>query len=437
VKVGGMNSTARAFDRLVVPPRRYCPTKPEKSPDPLQERLAGVVHESVVSMLDPRRLNALALDLGVVVRERDHNAGLLTCALVLSAIERQTDTSGRWLDAQRVYENLGGPVTGRTSFRDRVRSLEPVLRELLRRRMVELANQAETEAMRGRLKHFADLVIPDGCGFKLASVLSGVFPGTGNPAELKLHAVYSVKQAMASVTQSAGRVHDNDEFWPEWQKDVLYIWDLGFNDMTRFIDAVKAGSQVLQRLKSKANPVVTAWYDADGTPHALAHEDGTPMCLDDACQFMVPSSGSLDFDVLITDAQGRTAVARIVCVPFNGEDRYYLTTLPREIFTPSDCAELYRVRWEVELFFRNWHGALRMDDVHRLRHPMSLQVAILSSLLAACLGRDIHAGLERLSLEADTEQDAPPTGAFPPRAASRVRADQLGSPLGQQRAKHP
>jgi hypothetical protein len=402
----------------------------------LQERLAGVVHESVVRLLDPRRLNALAIDLGVVVRERDHNAGLLVCALVLSAIERQTDTSGRWLDAQRVYEDLGGPVTGRTSFRDKVRSLEPVLRELLRRRMVELANDAETETTRGRLKHFADLMIPDGCAFKLASVLSGVFPGTGNPAELKLHAVYSVKQAMASTTQTAGRVHDNDGFWPKWEKGVLYLWDLGFNDMTRFIDASKAGSHVLQRLKSKANPVVTAYYDQDGTCHELANGDGTPVYLDDACQFMVASDGPLDFDAIVSDPQGRTEKSRIVCVPFNGEDRYYLTTLPRDIFTSSDCAELYRVRWEVELFFRNWHGALRMDDVHRLRHPISLQVAILSSLLAACLGRDIHAGLERLSLEVDTEEDEPLDAAFFPRAANRDRANQLGSPQGQRQASH-
>jgi len=218
-----------------------------------------------------------------------------------------------------------------------------------------------------------------------------------------------------SVTQTAGRVHDNDEFWPQWERDALYIWDKGFNDMDRFVEAVKAGAHVLQRLKSKANPVVTAFYDADGTRHALMHEDGTAMHLDDACQFMAPSSGQLDFDAIITDSLGRSVQARIVCVPFEGEDSYYLTTLPRNIFTPSDCAELYRVRWEVELFFRNWHGALRMDDVHRLRHPVSLQVAILSSLLAACLGRDIHAGLERLNvLDTELQEDEPLAAAFFP-----------------------
>jgi hypothetical protein len=52
----------------------------------------------------------------------------------------------------------------------------------------------------------------------------------------------------------------------------------------------------------------------------------------------------------------------VVCVPFGGQDRYYLTTLPRAIFTPQDVAEPYRIRWEVELFFRGWRGAMSLDE---------------------------------------------------------------------------
>ena len=55
----------------------------------------------------------------------------------------------------------------------------------------------------------------------------------------------------------------------------------------------------------------------------------------------------LDLDVEIEDNKGRVVQARVVCVPFGGQDRYYLTTLPRAIFTPHDIAELYRIRWEV------------------------------------------------------------------------------------------
>jgi hypothetical protein len=67
-------------------------------------------------MLDPIWIEAMAEDMGVVQRHRVHDAGLLTCALILSALERQSDAEGRWLDAASIYRELGGPDSGMTSI---------------------------------------------------------------------------------------------------------------------------------------------------------------------------------------------------------------------------------------------------------------------------------------------------------------------------------
>lgn len=187
-----------------------------------------------------------------------------------------------------------------------------------------------------------------------------------------------------SVELSAGNVHDRDGFWPaRWESGALYIGDLGYNSHKRFIDAVVGGAFVLQRLKEGSNPVVVASYGPTGARRAVTGDDGRSMRLLDACQFgWVHHQRVLGLDVELTDER-RSVLARVVCVPFGGQDRYSLTTLPRDVFTPHDVAELYRVRWEVELFFRNWKGAVRLDEVRRLEHPVSLQVAITCSLLAA------------------------------------------------------
>jgi len=402
-----------APEALFVPPRLDRAFQPERKPDPLRERLATVVENATLSMLDPDRIQAMATDMGVIKLRRVHHMGLLVSSLVLSALERQSDTSGRWLDAQTVYNQIGGPLAGKTSFRNKTRQIAPVMREMLKRRMKELAEKTDDFELRGRLKAFSNVLIPDGCAFKLASVLSGYFPGTGNPAELKLHAVYCVKTGMAEVTQSAGRMHDNEGFAPAtWERGALYIWDLGYNDTGRLVDAIQAGAIPLQRLKSDANPVVLARWDKEGKRHVVAYEDGRPMRLTEATQLDELAQGSFDLDVELRDVNNRRQLARVVCVPFECEDRYYLTTLPRDIFTPFDVAELYRIRWEVELFFRNWHGALRMDDVHRLRHADSVQAHIAASLLAAALARDIHAGLARIS--ASNGDAAPSCVAIPP-----------------------
>jgi putative transposase len=383
---------------FVVPPLRRA-LRSEQALDPLREQLAAVVERSAVEMLDPDVIAAQAEDMRLVERQRVHHAGLLIDALILSALQRSTDTQGRWLDAQRTYESIGGARSGKTSFRNNVRKLVPLMNRMLRRRLKKLAERTPDTELRGRLMHFADVLVPDGCAFKLAASLSGVYAGTGTDAELKLHAVHSVRAGGAvSVEPSAGSTHDSDGFWPErWEKGALYLWDLGFESKERFIDATLAEAHVLQRLKSSSNPVVLASYGPTGHGRPVVDDLGQALRLEEACASgALHAQHVLDLDVRIRDANGRSIVARVVCVPFGGEDRYYLTTLPRAIFTPHDIAELYRVRWEVERMFRGWRGALRLDEVIRLSHPKSIIAAVTASLLAATLAQDITRELNAL-----------------------------------------
>ncbi len=112
------------------------------------------------------------------------------------ALQRSTDTQGRWLDGQRTYESIGGEHSGKTSFRNNIRKLVPLMNRMLRRRLHTLAERTHDNELRGRLKQFADVLVPDGCAFKVAAALSGIYPGTGTAAEFKLHAVHSVRAAV-------------------------------------------------------------------------------------------------------------------------------------------------------------------------------------------------------------------------------------------------
>jgi hypothetical protein len=76
----------------------------------------------------------------------------------------------------------------------------------------------------------------------------------------------------------------------------------------------------------------------------------------------------------------------------------------RDVF--SSIAELYRMRWEVELFFRGWKGALRLDEIKRLQHPVSLDAAITASLLAATLAQKITVAVNELERRAADEAEA-------------------------------
>jgi hypothetical protein len=401
---------------LAVLPRLHRRLKSEPAPDPLREHIAAAVELCAVKLLDPDRLEAIAEDMGLVQKKRVHHAGLIVCAVILSSFQRSTDTQGRWLDAQRLYEAIGGPRATRESFHKQVVKLAPLMRVLVRRRFDDMTARASRNHLRGRLAHFADVLIPDGCGFKLAKALSGMYTGTGVPAQMKLHAVYSVAAGdSVSAKTTAGSVHDSDEFWPEWEAGALYIWDLGYQGVDRFVDAAVSGAHVLQRLKDNHNPQVLASYGPTSARRALDDGEGGPVRLEQALAFgLVHKQAVLDLDVRLVDRNRRALTARVVCVPFEGEDRYYLTTLPREIFSPHDVAELYRIRWEVELLFRGWKGAMRLDEVRRLQTQASLETAVSASLLAASFSRDLAFEFERLSHQGI---NTAPDGAFPPSAA--------------------
>ena len=394
---------------MSTPPRLHVsavsrPRRSELPAQALRTQLAEVIEADALALLDPARIEALAEDMRVTERSRVHHPGLVVGSLILSAFQQPSDTGGRWLDAQAVHRQIGGVRSSKTGYRNYVRKMVPVLRTLLKRRMKQLVEQTEGSELKGRLRQFSDVLVPDGCAFKLAACLLGVWPGTGTPAELKLHAVYSFRTDMADVSISAGRVHDNKGFAPKtWKKGALYIWDLGFDDIDRFVDAVLSEAIPLQRLKSNANPRVVAFYDENGERCEAVDGDGREMRLNDATLVFPAKTGAFEMDALLTDSKGRTVTARIVCVPHQGEDHYFMTMLPREAFTSFDVAELYRLRWEVELFFRSWHGALRMDAVHRLRHRQSILAHVYASLLGMTLVRGIHTGLERLQAQHDRE----------------------------------
>jgi len=376
----------------------------------LRARVAAVIEQSACALMDPDLIEARAEDLRLVERQRVHNVGLVVCGLILSAMQRSTDTQGRWLDAQRTYEDIGGAESGRTSFRDQGIKMVPVLRELLQRRLAAFAAAPDRPELRGRLRDFADVIIPDGCAFKLASALSNVYTGTGQPAELKLHAVYSVRAGgVTSATPTAGSVHDSEGFWPaKWERGALYLWDLGYVSNERFVAAASAGAHVLQRLKSGANPVVVASYGPTGARREVLDVDDGTLRLDPACAHgAVHHQRVLDLDVEITDEARNTVLARVVCVPFGGEDRYYLTTLPRAIFTAHDVAEMYRIRWEIEMFFRGWKGALRLDEVRRLRDPLAIEALVTASLIAATLTQQITVATNELERLAAVEAVSP------------------------------
>jgi hypothetical protein len=361
-------------------------------------RVSALLGDRFAWFLSPVRIKAIAEDLRVLHRQRDLDLGIVVVAVILSAFSRSSDTEGRVRDAFAIYREIDTTISvADEAFRKAMMRSAEVLLHLLLERTQELAKREGLPPLRGRLSFFTDLVSTDATSFKLASALADGLPGSGSSAALKLHGVYSERaQVATSVEATEGSAHDSPHFRPVWLAGVLYLWDLGYNDYARVVEAHLAGAFFVQRLKDKANVRMLAWYDAEGKRHLVPRgpRGGLPH-MNEVLEETeaLHHGGALDLDIVLDGktAEGDPAVCvlRVVCVPTEGQDRYYLTDLPREHFSPCDVAELYGARWEVELLYKDWQGGCRLDEVTRLSNLDTLRAVIYGGLLAHLLSREV------------------------------------------------
>ena len=404
---------------------RQPPVRAKRDTQALQEaavgRVAAVLGDRFAWFLSPVRIKAIAEDLRVLRRQRDLDLGIVVVSVILSAYSRSSDVEGRVRDAFAIYREIDTAIdVVDEAFRKAMMRSADVLLHLLQERTLELAPLEGRPALRGRLSFFKDLVSTDSTSFKLARALAAGLPGSGSPAALKLHGIYSERAQIATrVEATEGSAHDSPHFHPDWLAGALYLWDLGYNDYARVVEAHLAGAFFVQRLKDKANLRMLAWYDSQGARHLVPRgpRGALPLMNEVLAETeALHHGGTLDLDLVL---DGKTAegypvacVLRVVRVPTEGGDRFYLTDLPRAHFSPCDVAEIYGARWEIELLYKDWQGGCRLDEVTRLSNLDTLRAVIYGGLLAHLLSREIAQAANDMTKDESNAYDAPGDDTF-------------------------
>jgi hypothetical protein len=75
----------------------------------------------------------------------------------------------------------------------------------------------------------------------------------------------------------------------------------------------------------------------------------------------------------------------------DGDPQVFITSLPRNAFSREDIIELYRRRWEVELFFRLEKGTYLGHDQFHARNPDGVRQEVFALLLFVALSRTLMA----------------------------------------------
>ena len=266
-----------------------------------------------------------------------------------------------------------------------IKFLQGVIEELIKMRIHE-----ELPAkVKSKLNYFKRVIIEDSTHIKLNEKLSKYYPGNRNwdgkddKAILKIQAAYElIRNRFVRFSITNYRKNDlgySEKILEIAQRGDLIIRDLGYFILKVFMELKANGIYFISRMKKRVN--------------IISKQDKRVIDL----AKMLRKRGSLDMDVFIGDED--MVPARLIAFPVEKEvaserrrklnrqrdSRYkpskenlyllgweiFITNVDKEIFDSKDIANLYFLRWRIEIIFKSWKTHLRItaisEDKNRIR----------------------------------------------------------------------
>ena len=265
-------------------------------------------------------------------------------------------------------------------------------------RLVASVVESAGLALSGALAQFSDVRVYDGTGQRVPPRGRERLPGcSAGKAGSKWLMGYSIKTGLLEHGECAAETASETPLWrklvPSFTRDVLYLFDLGFFERKLFADAQTAGAHVLMRLKKSAKVRVTGHF-SDGSFGPIPRWS-LPYYLT-----AVSRRKGTVFDLDVLWGQGKETIAlRLVGVAHSSSVvRWYLTTVPRDLLVATQVIQAYRLRWLIELLFREIKQAADLGrsftaDLHAVEAmtygAMLAHVLVRSLRIQAALDNEI------------------------------------------------
>jgi putative transposase len=335
------------------------------------------VREVFETILPPQDIERLCMQCGVIERQRKLHLGMLVRAMVMAA---GTPGGAYQADILRSYLDFAVPRVARSAFyRWFDEPLEQFMAALADRALVYArAQQVDLSGILGEVK---DWYIVDSTTVTVRDALRDEFPGTGEYAAVKVHKVLSVGcGAPVRYHFSPAREHDSrhlqiDESW----RGCGLLADLAYASLARLRACNEYRVRFVIRLKDNWKPKVDHIARGHVTQEFFP---GTDLDALIAERILVLDGRAIDADVRVGNPKHPLHL-RLIGVHTPKGYCFFLTNLPPRI-GPRQVADLYRVRWEVELSIKLDKSVHRLDQVDAER-PCSVKTLLHASLIASII----------------------------------------------------
>ena len=353
------------------------------------------------SLLSFEELETTARETKALTRVRKLHPIMMLEAMLATAGR----SSGRLADALRYLEREHGIKVHRASFYKRLDADFAQFVHVVMERVLASRAAGEHPKLRGVLEGFRDLWAWDSTTVTLRHALAKVFSKGGETGEAgaKLHAAVSLRHhAIIRPKLTAQKMHDarGIDLGTDFA-DVLVLLDRGYSGHKLFAAIEGGGGMFVTRLKTSTNPTIAAVHRAAKNAQA-AHG----LSLDEALeQGLLPMHDVVDLDVDLSLGNKAPLSARVVGLPVQHEGKtvtwWYLTNLPRARYAPELLRDLYRLRWQIELLWKQLKSRFRLDDVEALTEHnvrVTMEAAVLAHALSLGVMDAVTTRTERKTL---------------------------------------
>jgi hypothetical protein len=271
-----------------------------------------------------------------------------------------------------------------------------LMRQVFEAMMSGLCAQVLKPAKDGPFQRFKDIIIHDGTSFALHDHLVESFPGRFtkvSPAAVELHTTLSLfYDNFTCVTAAPDRESERDFApSPSELREKLFLADSGF-DSTPFMQEIEQESgHFLIRLRACLDPWVKRIHHSGSRYRAW---EGRRLS---AVLQQLPKGKRHDLDVECRDGWR----ARLV-LKWGGPEHGWIrliTNLARTDFDVVEILRVYRLRWQVELYYKELKSYANLHAFCTSK-PHIAEGLIWAALCAAFLKRYIAHACQRTSRDA-------------------------------------
>ncbi len=323
----------------------------------------------VTRLLPADLIERLATKHDLFKRRRTIHIVPLVWCLVLATLATPNESIGQW--HRFLLTVTRWRLKARSSFYDRLSpQLAALFKDLLHRALCTQRASLSHWLEPALVGDFERVVAIDSSVINLRDGLSNTWKACAHArSALKLHAVVNVLDFQPHhVRLSSQTRHDlvGMSHIKTWARGKLVLMDLGYYSFKAFETIDQSGGWFVSRMKSATNPTILE----DRTPGPGRFMKLEGLKLKNAAKMVSRKR----LDVLVKLSNGMECRAVGERDP-EGTWRFYLTNLSTHDYPCARISQLYRLRWQIELFFKVLKSQMSLDvQTSMARHRVELKM---------------------------------------------------------------